>query len=153
MTELTATNEYRSPDLSAASLKGRYAAEKRFKFYGVLALAVAAAVLGLLLFSIIGKGYSAFMQTQLGLTVQLDPEVIDPDGGRDPYPLPGGAFTGFGRLLVGRRRCSGFGGSFRRGRLNCGSLFGAHHQAIFGRRRLDAIGTQDLRQLSCLLNR
>ena len=98
MTDLTATNVYRSPDLSAANLKGRYAAEKRFKFYGVLALAIAATVLGLLLFSIIGKGYSAFMQTQLGLSVKLDPEVIDPDGGRDPETM---AFADY-QLLIKR---------------------------------------------------
>ncbi len=71
----------------AKSLKRRYAAEKRFRAYGLVAIIFAALCLAILLVTIVGKGYSAFTQTMIRLDITLYPQDIDPDGTRDPDVL------------------------------------------------------------------
>ena len=61
-------------------LAKRYARERRFRLYGIGAVALGLAFLLLLFGTILGKGYSAFVQTYVQLEVELDPAVIDPDG-------------------------------------------------------------------------
>jgi phosphate transport system permease protein len=73
----------------AASLKKRYAAEKRFRAYGIAAIVFALLCLATLFTTIIGNGYSAFVQTMVKLDVTLSPEDIDPKGTRDPEVLAG----------------------------------------------------------------
>ena len=103
MTELVAARITTDPDFSAKRIKRRYAAERRFRMYGALALLAAGSVLGLLLFSIIGKGYSAFTQTEIAIDVTLDPDMVDPDGSRDPAVLATSDYQGlFKRALYER---------------------------------------------------
>ncbi|MBK8906808.1 MAG: phosphate ABC transporter permease PstA [Rhodospirillales bacterium] len=71
----------------AGSLKRRYAAERRFKAYGIAAIAFAVLALGVLFTDIISKGLPAFTRTTVELEVTVDPKVIDPDGTRDPQVL------------------------------------------------------------------
>ena len=59
------------------TLNKRYKAEKRFKFYGILAIFLSLSFLFLLFVSIISKGYTAFQQTYVQLEVQFDPAAID----------------------------------------------------------------------------
>ncbi|MFM9842088.1 MAG: phosphate ABC transporter permease PstA [Dongiaceae bacterium] len=88
MTEATIeAMQFRQTESSAARVRRRYAAERRFRFYGVLAISVAILMLALLLFSIVSKGYSAFVQTEIALDIHFDPAVIDPQGTRDPAVL------------------------------------------------------------------
>ncbi|MGJ8531993.1 MAG: phosphate ABC transporter permease PstA [Alphaproteobacteria bacterium] len=54
-----------------SSLKSRYAAEKRFQAYGIIAIALGLIFLGLLFYSIISRGYTAFEQTIIDLPVDL----------------------------------------------------------------------------------
>ncbi len=63
-------------DQLTARLKKRHAAERRFRLYGIAAIAVAMMFLATLFTSIISKGYSAFWQTELRLTVMLDEEIF-----------------------------------------------------------------------------
>ena len=58
----------------------RQAAEKRFRFYGLFAVVLSFAFLGILLVSIFAKGYSAFITAEIELTVQLEQAEIDPTG-------------------------------------------------------------------------
>lgn len=69
------------------SLKRRHAAERRFRTWGLMAVVSGLMFLGLLFVSIIGNGYSAFLQTEIRLEVNFDPQVIDPAGTRDPQAL------------------------------------------------------------------
>ncbi len=71
----------------AASLKRRYAAERRFRAYGVAAIALAVSALAILFVNIIGTGLPAFQQTMMHLPVRLDAAAIDPAGARDPDTL------------------------------------------------------------------
>jgi phosphate transport system permease protein len=61
------------------SLKRRYRAERRFRFYGLSAIVLSILFLAVLFASIVGKGYSAFWQTSIRLAVFFDPEVIKKD--------------------------------------------------------------------------
>jgi phosphate transport system permease protein len=83
----------RRAELAQARLRRRYAAERRFRLYGVLAIALAIGVLGILLVSIVSKGYTAFVQTEIGLDLTFDPEVIDPEGTRNPKTLAGANYN------------------------------------------------------------
>jgi phosphate transport system permease protein len=94
MTEIMAPSlPIRRPDLSQARLKRRYAAERRFRLYGIFAVLIAAGMLGLLLATIVGKGYSAFYRTDIRLEVTLDPSVIDPAGTKDPDAIMQADYT------------------------------------------------------------
>src|SRR5262245_54872719 len=70
----------RGPDLSEARIKRRYAAERRFRLYGVLAISFSIFMLGFLAVTVIANGYTAFWQTRLELDVNLDPAAVDPKG-------------------------------------------------------------------------
>jgi len=64
-------------------LAARYAAERRFKAYGIAAIAFALLSLAVLLYTILGNGLTAFQQTYVRLDVTLTAEVLDPSGKRD----------------------------------------------------------------------
>ena len=68
----------------SSSLRRRYAAEARFKMYGIAAIAVAVLALLILFVNIVGKAIPAFTETMLKLDVTLYPQDIDPDGTHDP---------------------------------------------------------------------
>ena len=72
---------------SADRVRRRYAAERRFRFYGLAAIVLAMAMLAILVGSIVLKGYTAFTQTEIALEISFDPQVIDPAGTRDPATL------------------------------------------------------------------
>jgi phosphate transport system permease protein len=74
-------------------LKRRHAAERRFKFYGIAAIAIALLVLIVLLATIVRDGSSAFVQSDIKLEINFDPEVIDPEGTRDPATLSRANYT------------------------------------------------------------
>jgi len=59
-------------------LKRRHAAERRFRLYGVLAVAVAVAFLALLLGRIIDQGHSAFVTHSITVDVPVDAARVDP---------------------------------------------------------------------------
>jgi phosphate transport system permease protein len=63
-----------------ASLKRRYAAERRFRRIGGAAVLLGLLFVALLFISIIANGYTAFTQTHLKLDIYFDPAVIAPDG-------------------------------------------------------------------------
>src|SRR5262245_49622585 len=79
--------QFRQAESSASRVRRRYGAERRFRFYGLLAISLAMLMLALLLISIVSKGYGAFVQTELALDINFDPAVIDPAGTRDPAAL------------------------------------------------------------------
>ena len=70
-----------------AGLKRRHAAERRFRWYGLIAISLGLAFVVLMFANIIGKGYPAFWQTHIQVPIQFDAAVLDPDGKRDPQTL------------------------------------------------------------------
>jgi phosphate transport system permease protein len=77
----------RTIDLVNASLKQRYARERRFRFLGATAVALGLLFVAILFTDIVSKGYSAFQQTYIQVPVTFDPAILDPDGTRDPQTL------------------------------------------------------------------
>src|SRR6478752_2083135 len=67
-------------------IKRRYAAERRFRAYGVAAISFGLIFLALLLWSVIGKGYTAFQQTMITVPVEFSEQVIDPNNQRAQNP-------------------------------------------------------------------
>ena len=67
-------------------LKRRYAAERRFRIYGVLAICTGLLFLAIMLGSIVSKGYTAFWQTTVSLPITFDEKIIDPGNKRATDP-------------------------------------------------------------------
>ncbi len=72
--------------VSARTVKRRQA-EWRFRAYGVAAIAFCFLAILVLFTSIITKGYSAFLQTEITIPVKIDAAVVDPDGKKDHETL------------------------------------------------------------------
>lgn len=89
--------ERHSSKVDAAQLRRRHRAERRFRIYGIAAIALALLVLATLLISLVGRGFTAFTQTHLRLNVTFSEQVIDPEGTRDPAVIANANFT---RILV-----------------------------------------------------
>jgi phosphate transport system permease protein len=69
----------RAIDIVNASLARRYGRERRFRFYGVGAIAASMVFLAILFGSIISRGYTAFQQTFIRLDIFFDPAVLSPE--------------------------------------------------------------------------
>jgi phosphate transport system permease protein len=77
----------RTMQTNAAMVRRRYAAERRFKAYGVVAIAITAVFLVVLFADILRKGIPAFTEHTLGLAITADQAALDPQGTRDPKAL------------------------------------------------------------------
>ncbi len=79
-----------------ASLKRRYARERRFRLYGVCSIALGMLFVSILFISIISNGYTAFQQTYVKLDIDFDENIIDPEGNRSARSLMS---ADYGRLV------------------------------------------------------
>jgi phosphate transport system permease protein len=77
----------RTVDVVLASLPKRRKAEQRFRLYGLMSIILGLIFLVTLFGSIVSNGYTAFLYTTIGLDIHFDPQVIDPDGTRNPSVL------------------------------------------------------------------
>lgn len=62
-------------------VRRRYAADRRLQAYGIIAIALAVGLLGILVSSLIVTGFPAFVQTKVDLAIYVDPAKVDP---KDP---------------------------------------------------------------------
>jgi phosphate transport system permease protein len=91
--------DFRSPAFEAR-LRRRYAAERRFRWLGIAAIAFAALMLAVLLVTIAANGLSAFHQTRFELEVVFDAEAITPSGSRQPEVLAVGDYPALVRQAL-----------------------------------------------------
>ena len=91
------TSAERVTNAVRAGVNARYRAEARFKFYGLAAIALAAAFLLIVLIDILLKGLPAFTQHFLQIEMLVDPEEIDPEGTKDLSVIRGGDFQAVAR--------------------------------------------------------
>jgi phosphate transport system permease protein len=82
----------RRPDLSETRIRRRYAAERRFRLYGILAIGFAVFMLGFLAITVVAQGYTAFWQTRIALDIAIDPAKVDPQNTRLPESLVQGDY-------------------------------------------------------------
>ncbi|MFO1429339.1 MAG: phosphate ABC transporter permease PstA [Candidatus Competibacteraceae bacterium] len=73
--------------LIRAGIQRRHAAEKRFKWYGLIALSLGLLTVVLLFADIAVKAWPAFRQTSIRLAIYFDPEILYQDGRQDPQTL------------------------------------------------------------------
>ena len=79
---------------SDALVAQRYRSERRFKFYGIAAIAVTAIFLVLLFADILVKGMPAFFEHRMTLPIKVDQAAIDPQNSKDPKIIRTGDFDG-----------------------------------------------------------
>ncbi|WP_373429711.1 phosphate ABC transporter permease PstA [Paracoccus sp. WLY502] len=106
MTDMPLSSSVAAPDRKPASLleqdartKARNAAERRFRLYGIAAIAISMIALVVLLATILTGGAGAFRQTYLNIPVELDAAVLDPKGNRDPAEMAKVLTLSYGRVL------------------------------------------------------
>lgn len=83
----SAPGAVRTIDKVRASLRRRYRAEQRFRWYGLISIILGLLFVSILFIDIIGKGYTAFTQSYVRLEVNLDPETLGIGEGRDARSL------------------------------------------------------------------
>jgi phosphate transport system permease protein len=93
MTDRGPPSVMKQSDTAARRRKRRYAAERRFKLYGILSICIALAALCLLIGNITAKGWSAFLQTHIVLEVELPRGELAPDGKIDSASLRDANYT------------------------------------------------------------
>jgi phosphate transport system permease protein len=64
-------------DTARRRVRRRYAADRRLQAYGIIAIALAVGLLGILVISLVRTGLPAFVQTKVDLTVYVDPAHVD----------------------------------------------------------------------------
>ncbi|MFZ5961652.1 phosphate ABC transporter permease PstA [Thalassococcus sp. BH17M4-6] len=80
--------------------KRRNAAERRFRYYGVIAISIGMMFLAALLFAIVRNGIPAFTQTYITLQIELPADVLDKNGNRDPEDLKKVSTFGYNPLIA-----------------------------------------------------
>lgn len=90
MSELVAGGRADIHDWSSVDIqrriKKRHAADKRLQLYGLMAIGMAILLLGILIVSLVMKGYTAFVQTKIDLPIELDASRFNPENPRKgPY--------------------------------------------------------------------
>ena len=81
-------------DAIRASLKKRYARERRFQWYGRLAVMTGFVFLFILLADIVGKGTPAFTQQYLKIPINFDPDRLGVTAESSQTQLRGGDYLG-----------------------------------------------------------
>lgn len=82
-----------------ARTKRRNAAEKRFQFYGILAIGIGMLMLVVLVYTIVSKGTGAFQQTFVTMNVELLENKIDKSGNRDLEEISKVSTFGYAPLI------------------------------------------------------
>lgn len=90
-------------DRVRAGLARRYAAERRFRIYGLISILTAMGFLAALLASIVGNGYGAFLQTHIRLDILFSKADLDPGGTGDPAVLRQGNYDALIKDALGHR--------------------------------------------------
>lgn len=78
------TPAQRTRRLVEKGLRRRYRAERRFRAYGIAAVALGLGFVAFLFSSIISTGWTVFQQSYLKLEIDYAQDVLDPEGSRDP---------------------------------------------------------------------
>ncbi|MEN8168370.1 MAG: DUF3333 domain-containing protein, partial [Pseudomonadota bacterium] len=96
-------NRRRATERVRVGLAARYRAERRFQFYGKLAIGLGLLFLSMLFFSILSKGLPAFQQTYMELEVNFDRNYLDPKGDGSLESLAAGDYGGLVKQTLRKR--------------------------------------------------
>jgi phosphate transport system permease protein len=87
MTDISPTPRTSLRDIVSANVKKRYAAERRFKAFGIAMVSIAILACGVLLASILTQAIPALSENRLHLKVDVTAARADPAGNRDPTQI------------------------------------------------------------------
>ncbi len=76
-------------DKAQRQIRARYRAERRFRSYGLIALAITALFLVVLMFDIVRNALPAFTHHSLVMDVPVSAEAVDPEGKKDVATIKG----------------------------------------------------------------
>ncbi|MFV8817413.1 phosphate ABC transporter permease PstA [Haliea sp. E17] len=85
---------YKNTEVIEASLKKRYARERRFQWMGRVAVSLGFVFLFILMFDIVSKGLPAFTQQQVRITLDLSAENLDVEPGSGVEALEKADYAG-----------------------------------------------------------
>ena len=91
---MSSADSYKVTAAIQASLKKRYARERRFQWYGRLAVLTGFVFLFILLVDIVGKGLPAFTQHYIKVTLSLEPDRLGVAPDADEAALLGADYLG-----------------------------------------------------------
>ena len=100
MTDATSDVMPLPADSRSALTRRRYAAERRFRAYGLIAVGIGIAALVILLASVLARGLPAFTQTFIRADIFLDPAVLDPKGNRDAAEMKKVLTFSYGKIIT-----------------------------------------------------
>lgn len=86
-------NQESQAEIIRKSLKRRYRKERRFRAYGIAAIAIALAALVVLFTDIISKGHTAFIKTTITMEVTIDGEMMYLDDATDSRQMKNADFV------------------------------------------------------------
>lgn len=85
---------------SSPAMKRRNAAERRFRLYGLVAIALALTMLAIMLVTIFRDGTSSFFQARLSYSAELTEKVLDPKGHRNRDEMSKVTTVGYAKVLA-----------------------------------------------------
>ncbi|HEY7772341.1 MAG TPA: phosphate ABC transporter permease PstA [Marinagarivorans sp.] len=100
---MTKPSPIKQAELVQKSLAKRYAAEKRFKAYGIASISFGLAALLVLFIEIFGGGLGGFRQTEIALEVQLDSDMLEVYDATNPDEILAGNYYGAIREALKKR--------------------------------------------------
>jgi phosphate transport system permease protein len=96
-------NSHSAKERVRLKLAARYRAERRFQFYGKLAIGLGLLFLSMLFFSILSKGLPAFQQSYMELEVNFERNYVDPQGDGSLESLAAGDYGGLVKQTLRKR--------------------------------------------------
>lgn len=93
MTAAPGSATARTRALVARGLRRRYRAERRFRAYGLVAVALGLGFVAFLFASILSTGWTIFQQTYVQLDIEFAADVIDPSGDRIATDISGADYA------------------------------------------------------------
>ena len=80
-------------EAGAKILAKRHRSDRNFRRLGLAAIIIALSLLATLLVSIVGRGYTAFIQTTISLEISFDQAILDPEETRNPHVLRAASYV------------------------------------------------------------
>ena len=90
-------------ELVQKSLAKRYAAEKRFKAFGIASISFGLSALLVLFIEIFGGGLGGFQRTEIALDIEFDADVLEVYDAKNPDELLAGNYAGIVKRALNKR--------------------------------------------------
>ena len=100
---MTKPSSTKQAELVQKSLAKRYAAEKRFKAFGIASISFGLGALLVLFVEIFGGGMGGFRQTEMALDIEFDADVLEVYDATNPDEILAGNYSGVIKAALKKR--------------------------------------------------